>query len=88
MITGTFTFKSPEILSKLIDLQVANQNKINGEYYIDSAIDEAIKLGLNCKVFEVSNYICWGTPNELKTYEYWQSCFSKWSSHDYKLISN
>ena len=88
VITGTFTFKSPEILSKLIDLQVANQNKINGEYYIDSAIEEAIKLGLNCKVFEVSNYICWGTPNELKTYEYWQSCFSKWSSHDYKLISN
>ena len=83
VITGTFTFRSPEVLSMLIELQIKNENQVNGEYYLDSTIDEAIKLGLNCKVFEVSNYVCWGTPNELKTYEYWQSCFSKWSTHPY-----
>ncbi len=22
--------------------------------------------------FEVEKYICWGTPNDLRTYEYWQ----------------
>ena len=83
VITGTFTYRSPEILSKLIELQIKNKNLVNGEYYLDSTIAEAIKIGLRCKLLEVDNYICWGTPNELNAYEYWQSCFSKWKSHPY-----
>lgn len=85
VITGTFTFKTPQLLSKLIDSQFSNNNQVNGEFYLDSTIQEALRLGLNCKVFEVSNYICWGTPDELKTYEYWKSCFSKWNSHSYRV---
>lgn len=84
VITGTFTFKSPEILSQLVNLQYSNDNQVNGEYYLDSTIEEALRLGLKCKIFEVSHYICWGTPNELKTYEYWKTCFSKWNSHSYR----
>jgi hypothetical protein len=26
-----------------------------------------------------------GTPNDLRTFEYWQSCFHKWDSHPYRL---
>ena len=40
---------------------------------------------MKCKYFQVENYICWGTPNDLKTFEYWQSCFHKWELHDYDL---
>jgi hypothetical protein len=35
-------------------------------------------------VLEVDHYLCWGTPNDLKTFEYWQSCFHKWDSHPYR----
>jgi NDP-sugar pyrophosphorylase family protein len=27
--------------------------------------------------FEVENYLCWGTPNDYKTYEYWSNYFNK-----------
>ncbi|MEW9501057.1 hypothetical protein [Jeotgalibacillus marinus] len=37
------------------------------------------------KVFEVDHYICWGTPNDLKTFEYWQSFFHKCNWHPYTL---
>jgi len=33
----------------------------------------------------VDSYLCWGTPDDLRTFEYWQSCFHKWSSHPYRL---
>ena len=42
-------------------------------------------MGLNCQLFEVDSFISWGTPNDLKTFEYWQSCFHKWNSHPYRL---
>ena len=34
-------------------------------------------------IFDVDHYFSWGTPNELRTFEYWQSCFHKWKSHEY-----
>ena len=64
---------------------IFHKNIINGEYYADSLIQEALKLNLKCKVFLVESYISWGTPTELKTYEYWQSCFHKWESHPYEI---
>ena len=34
-------------------------------------------------LFYIDHLLCWGTPNELRTFEYWQSCFNKWQSHPY-----
>ena len=59
--------------------------KINGEYYIDTAINDAINNGLKCILFEIDAYLCWGTPNDLKTFQYWQACFHKWKGHPYCL---
>ena len=59
--------------------------KINGEYYVDMLINDAIALGLRCVVFEIDYYICWGTPDDLRTFQYWQSCFNGWPSHPYQL---
>ena len=42
-------------------------------------------MGLSCHLFEVDSFISWGTPNDLKTFEYWQSCFHKWAHHPYRL---
>ena len=33
----------------------------------------------------MEHYIGWGTPDDLLTFEYWQSCFHKWASHEYSL---
>jgi hypothetical protein len=41
------------------------------------AINDAIALGESCKLFDIDKYIYWGTPNDLKAFEYWQSCFHK-----------
>lgn len=85
IIIGTFTFKNIAIYKKCYEKLVADSMIVNGEFYIDSMINVAIELGLKCQLFSVEHFISWGTPSDLRTYEYWQSCFHKWSSHPYSL---
>jgi len=85
IVIGTFTFKNPGDAKRAIDTLIARNGRINGEFYLDSCINDAIDLGLRCHLFEVDSFISWGTPNDLKTFEYWQSCFHKWPHHPYRL---
>lgn len=85
IIMGTITFKKLKFFKNSFINLKKNKHKINNEYYLDSCINEAVKLNYNCYFFEVDHYLCWGTPNDLKTFEYWQSCFNTWKSHPYKL---
>ena len=85
IVVGTFTFKRLGDFLNSVNHMKNRKALVNGEYYVDTAINDAISLGLRCVIFEIDNYICWGTPNDLKTFEYWQSCFHKWYSHPYKL---
>ena len=85
IVLGTFTFRRADDFRRSLDLLEARGGRINGEFYIDSLINDSIALGLRCHLFEVDSYLCWGTPNDLRTFEYWQSCFHKWSSHPYRL---
>jgi NDP-sugar pyrophosphorylase family protein len=85
IIVGAFTFRHLRDFFDAVKRMKERKATVNGEYYVDMAINDAIALGLNCKLFEIDSYICWGTPNELKTFEYWQSCFHKWPSHPYRL---
>ncbi len=83
IVIGTFTFRNAEVLKKCIESLIQRNGKVNGEFYLDSCINDAIALGMSCKIFEVNHYISWGTPSDLKTFEYWQKCFHQWGSHPY-----
>jgi hypothetical protein len=85
IVLGTFTFRRADDFRRALDRLIARDGRINGEFYIDSLINDAIALGLQCRLFEVDSYLCWGTPNDLRTFEYWQSCFHKWGNHPYRL---
>lgn len=85
-ITGTMFFRSREVFFSSLKSLYDNDNRTNGEFYVDSMLNEAISLGYKVKNFEIDNYICWGTPNDLKTYQYWQRFFNKveWHPYEYK----
>jgi len=85
IVLGTFTFRRADDFRRAVDHLIERDGRVNGEFYIDSCINDAIELGLRCYLFEVDNYLCWGTPNDLRTFEYWQSCFHKWHGHPYRL---
>jgi NDP-sugar pyrophosphorylase family protein len=87
-VVGTMFFRNKmiylESLTKLYEKNV----RVNGEFYIDSLLNEAISLGYKIKNFQIDEYICWGTPNDLKTYQYWQTFFNKVNWHQYTYESD
>lgn len=85
IVLGTFVFRRAGDFRRAVHRLIERDGRVNGEFYIDSCINDAIELGLNCRLFEVDSYLCWGTPDDLRTFEYWQSCFHKWASHPYRL---
>ncbi len=87
-IVGTMFFRSREVFFNSLESLYKNNVRTNGEFYVDSMLNEAIKLGYKVKNFEVDNYICWGTPNDLKTYEYWQRFFDKVDWHPYEYAKD
>lgn len=84
-IVGTFYFKNKEIYQKCLDYIKTNKLLVNQEYYIDSMIEAALQLGFVAKSFIVDQFLCFGTPNDLKTFNYWQSFFHKCSWHLYSI---
>jgi NDP-sugar pyrophosphorylase family protein len=88
IVLGTFTFKSIDIFEKVISSLYERNGRINGEFYMDSCIEDAIKMGYNCRLFEVDSYLCWGTPNDMLTFNYWQSCFHQWDGHSYSIFED
>ena len=47
---------------------IKNNERINNEFYVDKCIDNLIEIGKKVYAFEVEEFHCWGTPEELKTY--------------------
>ena len=85
IIVGTFTFKRAKDFVAAAKRMIERNARVNDEFYVDTCINDALAMGMTCRLFEIEHYLCWGTPDDLRTYEYWQSCFHKWSTHNYSL---
>ena len=83
-IVGTMFFRSKDVYLNSLNRLYESKVTTNGEYYIDNLLNDAIDLGYKVKNFEVDHYICWGTPNDLKTYQYWQRFFNQVDWHPYE----
>jgi len=82
-VVGTFFFRNKEVYLNSLQKMYEDVGRVNNEYYIDSLVNYSIDLGYKVKNFEIDEYICWGTPNDLKTYQYWQNFFNQVNWHDY-----
>lgn len=87
-IIGTMFFRKGKYFIEGLNKNYSQNIRTNGEFYVDDVLNQNIKSGLKVKVFEVINYICWGTPDDLKTFNYWQEFFNKCSWHKYKITNN
>ena len=87
-IVGAFYFKSAKIYLNCLKYLYDNNIRVNNEFYADSCVDAAVKLGYKARVFEVEKYICWGTPDDYKTFVAYQSLFHKLNYHPYTLTKD
>jgi len=75
-IVATFWFKHGRDFVKAAEKMIAENDRINGEFYVDEVIKHTMELGLDARVFEIDRYIGWGTPKDYEAYMatiiYWQ----------------
>jgi len=77
-VVGAFWFKRGSDFVTAAEEMISKNDRINNEFYVDQCIKYLIESGKKVKVFEIDNYIGWGTPNDLRTFEYWQGFFEKY----------
>jgi bifunctional N-acetylglucosamine-1-phosphate-uridyltransferase/glucosamine-1-phosphate-acetyltransferase GlmU-like protein len=88
VIIGTMFFRKAKYFNTGLNENYKNNIRSNNEFYVDDVINQNIKMGLKVKVFEVKNYICWGTPEDYESYIYWRNFFDKCNLHMYKKIND
>lgn len=76
-IIGTMFFRKGKYFIEGLQKNYNELITTNNEFYVDDVLNQNINSGLKVKVFEVKNYICWGTPDDYKTYNYWKNYFTK-----------
>ncbi len=67
-IVGTFSFKKASYFLEYADKLIKKNKRVKNEFYLDSVMDECIIEGNNVITFEINNYVCWGTPQDLEVY--------------------
>lgn len=76
-IVASFWFRRGKDFVSCAEEMIQNNDRINGEFYVDQVLHYAVVGGLKVKVFEVEKYLCWGTPADYEEYEktvqYWKS---------------
>jgi NDP-sugar pyrophosphorylase family protein len=76
LLTGTFYFRSAALLMDLIAELRAKDLRVNGELYVDSVVNLAVGRGLQVRAFETDGYLCWGTPEAVREFNWWHDWFN------------
>lgn len=76
-VVSTFWFRHGKQFVKAAEKMIAENDRINNEFYVDEVVKHAMELGYRAKVFEIARYIGWGTPKDYEdyqaTFEYWRN---------------
>ena len=70
-----FFFRKTKFFIDGFNANIKRNIRTNDEFYVDEIINRNIEMDLNVKVFEIDDYISWGTPEDYKTYNYWSKFF-------------
>lgn len=71
---GAYYFKDKRLLKKALDYQFEYQLQVNGEYYTSLTVEALLRAdpSADVRVFEIPAFFQWGTPEDLRHFEYWE----------------
>ena len=77
LVVGTFWFRRAKDFKLAANNLIEKDIRINGEHCIGTSINFLLKNGKKFVIFDISQWISFGDPFELKILEYWQDVFHK-----------
>ena len=81
-IIGTMFFRKTSLFKSAYEHIVEHDIRTNGEFYVDNLLQPLINEGYVVKAFPVDYYPCWGTPNDYRTFLYWDDYHSSSNQHN------
>lgn len=88
VVIGTFWFRLAQDFLEAFGDQVAADDRVRGELYVDTTINHALALGRSVALVEVERFVCWGTPDEYETYRYWERHFDGTPRHPFNVATD
>lgn len=76
-VVSVFWYRTAELFEKGARKLLDAGKTVGGEYYVATSINGLIDKCCRVVPFEVEKFVCWGTPDDLKEYDYWKEYFSK-----------
>lgn len=74
---GLFYFSKGNIIKTYFEEVVRRGLATNGEYYISGTATQVIKeAGFKVYVYPLGHFLQWGTPEDLRTYQFWSDYFA------------
>ena len=68
-VGATFWFRKAKIFLEATKKMIAENDRINGEYYVDQVAKHVLELGYRAKIFDIYRYVGWGTPADYEGYQ-------------------
>ncbi len=76
-VIGSFWFRKARFFFEAAEAMISRNIRVNNEFYVDAAINLLLQQSRRAKIFDVQRYLCWGTPDDLKTWQYWEGHFQR-----------
>lgn len=74
--SGTYYFSKGSFVKKYFQQLVDKNIDLNGEYYISLVYNELVLDKLKIYIYDIPYFLQWGTPEDLKEYQYWSEIFN------------
>ena len=87
-IIGAFWFRQARFFLEAVETMISQNRRVNNEFYVDSAVQVLLERGRRAKLFDVRHYICFGTPDDVRSFEFWATYFDQATHHPYRSAQN
>ncbi len=84
--SGTYYFRSGEIMADAFARTVDAQLSVGGEYYVSLAYKPMIDDGRTVLRYELQHFMQWGTPEDLAEYTRWSNAFRLLASRPHPIM--
>ena len=68
-VVATFWFRRAAVFIEATKKMIAENDRINGEFYVDQTVKHVLDLGYRAKIFDIDRYVGWGTPEDYEGYQ-------------------
>ena len=68
-VVATFWFRKAKVFLEATKKMIAENDRVNQEFYVDQTVKHVLDLGYQAKIFDIDRYVGWGTPADYEGYQ-------------------